>query len=355
MKGEKGDAGEKGEQGEKGEPFRYEDFTEEQLAALKGEKGDKGEQGEKGEPLRYEDLTEAQKEELKGEKGDAGEKGEQGEDGKPFTFEDLTEEQKAELKGEKGEKGDKGDSGDAADMSEYAKLTDLPDISGKEDKANKATAIGEGSDTAYPTTNAVKEYVGNGRLIVKLNGEVISDDFTANKGSDTTIEIDLTGKEDVANKTTTIDENSTDIEYPTAKTVYDLFEELRNRIRELEENGGGNGGNGGNTGGGSGDDNGGGSVEVKYYVYVHNEDGSETVQVFFITKDGDTGWVSKLRQQTKSGYRLTGYYTEMNGQGTEVTAEYAATLRENTYVYPYFEEVEFDFSDCEDVGVILTA
>lgn len=38
-----------GIKGDKGDPFTYEDFTEEQLAALKGEKGDKGDQGEPSE------------------------------------------------------------------------------------------------------------------------------------------------------------------------------------------------------------------------------------------------------------------------------------------------------------------
>ena len=37
--------GEQGKQGPKGDPFRYEDFTPEQLQALKGPKGDKGEDG----------------------------------------------------------------------------------------------------------------------------------------------------------------------------------------------------------------------------------------------------------------------------------------------------------------------
>lgn len=46
--------------GDKGEPFTYEDFTPEQLAALKGEKGDTGERGEKGDAFTYEDFTEAQ-------------------------------------------------------------------------------------------------------------------------------------------------------------------------------------------------------------------------------------------------------------------------------------------------------
>lgn len=38
--GEKGEKGEKGDKGEQGEPFTYDDFTEEQLEALKGEPGE---------------------------------------------------------------------------------------------------------------------------------------------------------------------------------------------------------------------------------------------------------------------------------------------------------------------------
>lgn len=37
-----------GEKGDKGDPFRYEDFTPEQLASLKGDKGDKGDNGKDG-------------------------------------------------------------------------------------------------------------------------------------------------------------------------------------------------------------------------------------------------------------------------------------------------------------------
>ena len=37
-----------GEKGDKGDPFRYEDFTPEQLASLKGDKGDKGTDGKDG-------------------------------------------------------------------------------------------------------------------------------------------------------------------------------------------------------------------------------------------------------------------------------------------------------------------
>ena len=67
----------KGPKGDKGDPFTYEDFTAEQLAALKGKKG---EQGDKGEPFRYEDFTAEQLEALKGEKGEQGDKGEPGKD-----------------------------------------------------------------------------------------------------------------------------------------------------------------------------------------------------------------------------------------------------------------------------------
>ena len=46
--GEQGPRGEQGPKGDKGDPFRYEDFTPEQLQALKGPKGDKGEDGRDG-------------------------------------------------------------------------------------------------------------------------------------------------------------------------------------------------------------------------------------------------------------------------------------------------------------------
>lgn len=56
----------KGPPGPKGEPFKYSDFTQDQLNALKGPKGDKG------EPFRYSDFTPEQLLALKGPKGDPG-------------------------------------------------------------------------------------------------------------------------------------------------------------------------------------------------------------------------------------------------------------------------------------------
>ena len=68
----KGLQGPQGEPGLKGAPFRYEDFTPEQLGALKGPKGDKG------NPFVYADFTTEQLEALKGPKGDKGEDGRDG-------------------------------------------------------------------------------------------------------------------------------------------------------------------------------------------------------------------------------------------------------------------------------------
>ena len=55
-----------GPPGPKGEPFKFSDFTQEQLNALKGPKGDKG------EPFKYSDFTAEQLLALKGPKGDPG-------------------------------------------------------------------------------------------------------------------------------------------------------------------------------------------------------------------------------------------------------------------------------------------
>lgn len=55
--------------GPKGDPFTYEDFTPEQLEALKGKPGDPG---PKGDPFTYEDFTPEQLESLKGEPGESG-------------------------------------------------------------------------------------------------------------------------------------------------------------------------------------------------------------------------------------------------------------------------------------------
>lgn len=107
-----------GPKGDKGDAFTYDDFTAEQLAALKGEKGDKGDTGdvgpqgpagEKGDigPQGIQGPAGADGAKGdKGDKGDTGETGPQGPQGEPGPKGDPGE------VGPAGEKGDKGDPGD---------------------------------------------------------------------------------------------------------------------------------------------------------------------------------------------------------------------------------------------------
>ena len=92
--------GDPGPKGDKGEPFRFEDFTPEQLESLRGPKGDDG-------FIKFEELTPEEKEQLRGPKGDA------------FTYEDFTQEQLNALKGPQGEPGQKGDKGDAFTYADF--------------------------------------------------------------------------------------------------------------------------------------------------------------------------------------------------------------------------------------------
>jgi len=160
VKGEKGDKGNDGltpHIGENGNWFIGDVDTE---VKAQGEKGDKG------DAFTYNDFTPEQLEALKGADGAKGD---------PFTYADFTEEQLAALKGEKGDKGDTGTvdtsdfytksevdqkianvvSGGEIDLSEYALSADIPtktsdltndsgfitshqDISGKVDKTDLA-------------------------------------------------------------------------------------------------------------------------------------------------------------------------------------------------------------------------
>lgn len=97
-----GPKGNKGDKGDTGKPFTYADFTAEQIAALKGDKGEKGDigpqgiQGEKGDKGDKGDT---------GVQGLQGIQGERGEKGDAFTYDDFTAEQLSALKGDKGEDG----------------------------------------------------------------------------------------------------------------------------------------------------------------------------------------------------------------------------------------------------------
>lgn len=94
LQGIQGPPGPPGAPGKDGKSFTYDMFTAEQLASLKGPKGDVGLPGPKGEPG------------TPGERGADGEKGLQGPKGEPFKFSDFTQEQLNALKGPKGDKGE---------------------------------------------------------------------------------------------------------------------------------------------------------------------------------------------------------------------------------------------------------
>ena len=86
-KGDPGPKGATGPRGEKGEPFRFEDFTPEQLESLKvkgdtGPAGEPGVKGDKGDAFTYADFTQEQLEALRGPAGKDGSNGRDGKDGK---------------------------------------------------------------------------------------------------------------------------------------------------------------------------------------------------------------------------------------------------------------------------------
>lgn len=136
--------GDTGDTGDTGDAFTYDDFTPEQLLALKGETGDTGPAGPKGDT---------------GDKGDTGESGSKGDTGETGAT------------GEKGEQGPKGDTGDTGATG------DTGPAGAKGDTG--ATGIGttiKGSYNTYqeliaahPTGNDGDSYLVNGSLYVWLN------------------------------------------------------------------------------------------------------------------------------------------------------------------------------------------
>ena len=173
-RGPQGEPGPKGEQGPKGDAFSYEDFTPEQLEALKGprgadgdigptgpqgntgEQGPKGDPGKDGKPFTYDMFTQEQLEALKGPKGDTGLQGKQGPKGEPFRFEDFTPEQLEKLKGPKGDPGTGGTGGNV-DLSAYATKKDSDNLYLKKvDLRNYLTMIG---DPKYALKTELSEYV----------------------------------------------------------------------------------------------------------------------------------------------------------------------------------------------------
>lgn len=100
--------GEKGDTGPRGLPFTYNDFTPQQLAALKGPKGDIGERGEQGPRGLKGDQGERGEQ---GVKGDTGPQGEVGPRGLKGDKGDIGPQGEQGIQGEQGPRGLKGDQG----------------------------------------------------------------------------------------------------------------------------------------------------------------------------------------------------------------------------------------------------
>ena len=198
INGEQGLQGIQGPPGKDGKPFTYDMFTAEQLAALKGPKGDvglpgpKGEpgtpgergadgerglQGPKGEPFKFSDFTQDQLNALKGPKGDPGPRGEPGrnglngeqgvqgppgKDGKPFTYDMFTAAQLAALKGPKGDPGPPG-TGGSVDLSAYPTK--------------------EYCDTTYATKTNLSDYVKTAALNNYYVSKLFAENTYATKAS----------------------------------------------------------------------------------------------------------------------------------------------------------------------------
>lgn len=148
--GERGADGERGPQGPpgpKGEPFKFSDFTQDQLNALKGPKGDPGLQGEPGR---------------NGLNGEQGIQGPPGKAGKPFTYDMFTAEQLAALKGPKGDPGPPG-TGGSVDLSAYPTK--------------------EYCDTTYATKTNLSDYVKTAALNNYYVSKLFAENTYATKAS----------------------------------------------------------------------------------------------------------------------------------------------------------------------------
>lgn len=144
---------------------------------VKGSKGDKGNPG------------------IQGEKGEQGERGPQGEQG---------------IQGIQGVKGDKGNDGVVQDVL----VNGVSTLNGTNSNINIKTINGQ-------------DITGTGNIEITsgVSDVLVNDVSVVNNG---VANIDISGKEDKANKVTSLDGNSTNAQYPSAKVVYD---ELNKRLK----------------------------------------------------------------------------------------------------------------------------
>ena len=184
----------------------YSGTEEEWLKTLIGPQGVQGIQGEKGDrgiPGKIQSVT-------------SGDNGKILVDGESVVVYDDSE-IKEEIGGKVDKAQGKGLSSNDYTAEEKTKLSELPtkteldtDLSGKEDSANKVTTLDSNStDTQYPSAKAV--YVNISVLIDILRTKIDMD----------TLNYVVGFCESLSNKVTTLDSNSTDTQYPSAKCVND--------------------------------------------------------------------------------------------------------------------------------------
>ena len=120
-KGDKGETGERGPQGIQGE------IGPQGLTGPQGLQGIQGERGLDGQPGPKGDIGPVGPQGIQGERGPEGPAGPQGPKGDPFKYSDFTPEQLEALRGPAGPQGPSGSGGGTggADLSKYALKTDL--------------------------------------------------------------------------------------------------------------------------------------------------------------------------------------------------------------------------------------
>ena len=149
-RGPKGETGDTGAQGPKGDPFTYEDFTEEQLAALTGPQGPKGDTGPKG------------KQGPKGDTGDTGPQGPKGDTGAQGIQGDPGPTGQTGPQGPKGEPGKDGTSFTVKDRYETLQALKAAHPTGQ---AGDAYAVGSAEDNEiYIWSESQQDYTSVGKL-----------------------------------------------------------------------------------------------------------------------------------------------------------------------------------------------
>ena len=212
----------------------YSGSEEEWLKTLIGPQGERGIQGEKGDrgiPGKIQSVT-------------SGDNGKILVDGKSVVVYDDSE-IKEEIGGKVDKASGKGLSSNDYTDAEKNKLANLSnyddteiknDINGKVDKiTGKGLSTNDYTDEEKEKLKGLSNYddteIKNeiGGKVDKVQGKGLSsNDYTAEEKiklselpTKTELDTDLSGKEDTANKVTTLDENSTDTQYPSAKATYD--------------------------------------------------------------------------------------------------------------------------------------